>query len=112
VALEDLDTVDGILSGAIVLDGLAIMEDSEDTEVLVDLADLDTIHSGLAHLDMILSGVVDSEDLEVVDSDMVDLEDSAVMEDLDMVDLAVGVDGTLIMLDIGIHTCQFIMVAV
>ena len=109
VALEDLDTVDGILSGAIVLDGLEIMEDSEDTEVLVDL---DTILSGLVHSDMILSGaadLVDSvEDLDMILSGVADSVDS--VEDLDMVDLEDGADGTLITLDTGIHTDLFIMV--
>jgi hypothetical protein len=83
-------------------------------EVLADSVEvLDTILSGLVHLDMILSGAADLVD-SVEDLDMIlsGVADSAVMEDLDMVDLEDGADGTLITLDTGIHTDPFIMVAV
>ena len=105
--LEDLDTVDGIHSGAIVLDGQVIMADLAG---LVDSVGLDTIHSGLVHLDMTLSGVVDlvdsAVDLDTILSGVVDSEGLAVMADLED-----GADGTLITQDTGTLTDQFIMVA-
>jgi hypothetical protein len=101
--MEVMAGVDGIHFGAIVLDGQVIMEDLVDTE---DLADSDMILFGRVLLDTTLSGVAVLEDLDTTHSGAV----SEGMEDLDMVDLEDGADGTLTTLDTGIHTDQFIMV--
>ena len=105
----DLVGADGIHSGAIVLDGQAIMAALVDSE---DLEDLDTIHSGLVHLDTTLSGVADSEDLVALDMTHSGADSEALEVTVDLEDLVVGVDGTLTLLDTGIHTDRFIMVAV